>query len=273
MKSKLPRCPVETTMSLIDKKYKPLIWCAIFYGKKRFNEIRKNLGNISTKVLTANLRSMEESGLLTRTVYPEVPHHVEYNLTELGMSLEKVLHSMMDWGCAYKYEQEGIMPILTEDGILLAVSKASKNDLAEILELQRAAYQSEAALLGNYNIPPLKQTAEDLENDLVTSIFLKVIDDRDKIVGSVRGHAVDGSLLIGKLIVHPEMQGKGIGTKLLKEIERTSDCSRFELFTSSKSVRNIELYTRVGYSIFKEESVSDNLKFIYLQKTKSLQSE
>jgi len=265
---KLPRCPVETTISLIDNRWKPLIWCAIFYGKKRFGEIRKNIGAVSTKVLTSNLRSMEETGLLIRTIFPEIPPRVEYELTPLGRSLETVLYAMVEWGSGYKYDQEEIMPIRTSDGILLAISKAKKEDLKEILDLQYVAYQSEATLLGNKDIPPLKQSLEDIEKESESSLILKVIDDSEKIVGSVRGRLNNGTLHVGKLIVAPSMQGQTIGTKLLKEIERIGGGSRLELFTSSKSARNIKLYERVGYSIFKEEKIHEGLTFIHLQKDK-----
>ncbi|WP_310599193.1 GNAT family N-acetyltransferase [Desulfobulbus sp.] len=174
---------------------------------------------------------------------------------------------MVDWGCMYKYEDEGIMPIRTR-GTLLSISRAKKEDLHDILELQYMAYQSEAALLDNYEIPPLKQTFEDIKSEFSKSIFLKVTDENNKIVGSVRGRITEGALFIGKLIVDPDLQGEGIGKKLLQEIERIGECNRCELFTSSKSIRNIGLYENVGYLIFKEEQVSDGLSFIYLQKTK-----
>ena len=81
-----------------------------------------------------------------------------------------------------------------------------------------------------------------------------------------RAYSKDGTLYIGKLIVQPDMQGKGIGTALLHEIERVCPHRRYELFTSSMSVRNIKLYERTGYRIFREQQVSDNLKLIYLEK-------
>lgn len=102
----LPNCPVEVTLSLINDRWKVLIIRELLEGKKRFGEIRKALGNISTKVLTSNLRSMEDTGLLTRHVYPEVPPRVEYTLTDLGYSLKPVLYSMADWGLEYKSKIE-----------------------------------------------------------------------------------------------------------------------------------------------------------------------
>ena len=102
MDKTLPACPVETTLSLISDRWKVLIIRDLLGGTKRFGELRKSVGNVSQKVLTANLRSMEESGLLTRKVYAEVPPRVEYTLTETGMSLKPVLDAMQSWGEEYK---------------------------------------------------------------------------------------------------------------------------------------------------------------------------
>lgn len=98
----LPACPVETTLSLISDKWKVLILRDLMPGTKRFGELKKSVGNISQKVLTSQLRQMEESGLVTRTVYPEVPPRVEYALTELGGSLKPVLDALQSWGEEYK---------------------------------------------------------------------------------------------------------------------------------------------------------------------------
>ncbi len=102
MKRELPACPVETTLMLISDRWKVLIIRDLLDGTKRFGELKKSVGNISQKVLTSNLRSMEEDGLLTREVFPEVPPRVEYTLTETGYSLKPILDSMTDWGMAYK---------------------------------------------------------------------------------------------------------------------------------------------------------------------------
>lgn len=98
----LPACPVETTLTLISSKWKVLILRDLMTGTKRFGELKKSLGQVSQKVLTAQLREMEEDGLLTRTVYPEVPPRVEYTLTELGYSLKPILDAMWVWGEAYR---------------------------------------------------------------------------------------------------------------------------------------------------------------------------
>lgn len=102
----LPACPVETTLTLISDKWKVLILRDLLPGTKRFGELKKSVGNVSQKVLTAQLRQMEGSGLLVRTVYPEVPPRVEYTLTDLGYSLKPVLDAMQSWGEAYKSKQE-----------------------------------------------------------------------------------------------------------------------------------------------------------------------
>ena len=102
MEKKLPACPVETTLMLISDRWKVLIIRDLLDGTKRFGEIKKSVGNVSQKVLTANLRSMEDSGLLTRKVYPEVPPRVEYTLTKTGYSLKPILDAMVEWGTEYK---------------------------------------------------------------------------------------------------------------------------------------------------------------------------
>ncbi len=146
------------------------------------------------------------------------------------------------------------------------IIQAEQSDLKQILELQYLAYQSEAKLLNNYDIPPLKQTFEELQMEFQSGIFLKAVSEEDKIIGSVRGYINDNTLHIGKLIVHPAYQGKGIGTKLLAEIEQFYPKARYELFTSDKSIKNLDLYKKNGYTIFSEKQITSDLKFIYLEK-------
>ena len=98
----LPACPVETTLTLISSKWKVLIVRDLLASTKRFGELQRSVGNVSQKVLTAQLREMEEDGLVDRKVYPEVPPRVEYSLTELGRSLEPVLSAMWNWGEEYR---------------------------------------------------------------------------------------------------------------------------------------------------------------------------
>ena len=102
MSKELPLCPVEVTLMLISDRWKVLILRDLLSGTKRFGELKKSIGSISQKVLTSNLRSMEEDGLLTRKVYAEVPPRVEYTLTELGESLRPILFAMQEWGLAYQ---------------------------------------------------------------------------------------------------------------------------------------------------------------------------
>ena len=102
IKTELPACPVETTLTLIGDKWKVLILRDLLDGTKRFGELKKSIGGVSQKVLTAQLRAMEASGLVHREVYAEVPPRVEYSLTELGRSLKPILDSMVLWGRAYQ---------------------------------------------------------------------------------------------------------------------------------------------------------------------------
>ena len=104
----LPACPVETTLTLIGDKWKVLILRDLMTETKRFGELRRSVGNVSQKVLTAQLRAMEKSGLVHREVYAEVPPRVEYSLTELGKSLKPILDSMWAWGENYKKQCEGL---------------------------------------------------------------------------------------------------------------------------------------------------------------------
>ncbi len=104
MKKELPACPVETTLMLISNRWNVLILRDLMEGTKRFGELKKSLGDISQKVLTANLRAMEENGLLIRTVYTQVPPTVEYTLTDTGYSLKSVLEAMVQWGRKYQLQ-------------------------------------------------------------------------------------------------------------------------------------------------------------------------
>lgn len=101
-KSELPECPVATTVSIIGSKWKLLIIRNLLTRPWRFNELKRDLDGISQKVLTDSLRSLESDGIITRTVYPEVPPHVEYSLSELGESLRPIMDSMAAWGNEYK---------------------------------------------------------------------------------------------------------------------------------------------------------------------------
>lgn len=103
---KLPACPVETTLTLISDKWKVLILRDLLPGTKRFGELRKSIGHVSQKVLTAQLRQMEQSGLVNRKVYAEVPPKIEYSLTDVGYSLKPILDAMWTWGEEYQKKME-----------------------------------------------------------------------------------------------------------------------------------------------------------------------
>ena len=101
-KKELPACPVETTLMLIGDKWKVLILRDLMPGTKRFGELKKSIGSVSQKVLTAQLRDMEAQGLIHRQVYAEVPPRVEYSLTGLGRSLKPILDALWNWGETYQ---------------------------------------------------------------------------------------------------------------------------------------------------------------------------
>ena len=103
-KKELPACPVETTLTMISDKWKVLILRDLLTGTKRFGELNKSLTGVSQKVLTSQLREMEENGLVERKAYPEVPPRVEYSLTPLGRSLKPIMDAMWAWGEQYKQQ-------------------------------------------------------------------------------------------------------------------------------------------------------------------------
>ena len=143
---------------------------------------------------------------------------------------------------------------------------ANIEDAEQILTLQKLAYQREAEIYQDFSIPPLTQTIEKIKEEFENQIFLKATDGK-KIIGSVRAYSENDSCFIGRLIVHPEWQGKGIGTMLMENIETCfENIQRYELFTGIKSVRNIQLYNRLGYSSFKEQKINKFLSLIFMEK-------
>ena len=146
------------------------------------------------------------------------------------------------------------------------ITKAQKEDLKEILDLQYLAYQSEAALFGNKDIPPLKQTLEDVIDEYNEGLVLKMTDENGVIIGSVRAKEKDGTVYIGKLMVRPDHQKKGYGKRLLLEVEQYYPGKRYELFTSTRSKDNIRLYESDGYREFDRKAVDDELIFVYMEK-------
>ena len=148
----------------------------------------------------------------------------------------------------------------------MIIAPATVGDAKEILALQKLAYQSETQIYQDYTIPPLTQTLEEIEADLKRQLFLKA-SVSGQIVGSVRAYAQQETCFIGRLIVHPDYQKRGIGSQLMQEIEkRFPQVKRYELFTGGRSERNLHLYQKLGYRIVRDERVSEKLTLVFLEK-------
>ncbi len=154
---------------------------------------------------------------------------------------------------------------MVHTGDLMVYERATLDDLQEILDLQHLAFKSEARLLNNFDIPPMVQDYAGIKEEFDKGIFFKAVDN-GRIIGSSRGYIENGTGIIRKLIVHPDYRCRGIGSKLLYKIEQALDVKRYVVFTSNKSVSNLALTEVLGYSIFKQEKVTPNLTYIYLEK-------
>lgn len=147
------------------------------------------------------------------------------------------------------------------------IKDATPADAAEILALQRLAYQSEAELYGDWTIRPLTQTLEELVADCAALTVLKAVDETGAIVGSVRASLDHGVCRIGRLIVRPDRQGRGLGTALMAAIEaRFPKAERFALFTGGKSQGNLHLYGRLGYREVSRRAAGPTLTLVFLEK-------
>ncbi len=148
----------------------------------------------------------------------------------------------------------------------MTIEPATRNDAAEILALQRLAYVSEAEIYNDFGIQPLTQTLEGLEREFGTHSVFKAVRD-GRIIGSVRTVLDGGTCHVGKLIVHPEAQGLGIGSALMGHLEAFyREVARFELFTGHRSQRNLYLYAKLGFREFKRVQVSEHLWLVYMEK-------
>jgi ribosomal protein S18 acetylase RimI-like enzyme len=151
--------------------------------------------------------------------------------------------------------------------LTVLISPAVLGDAPAILALQRLAYQSEAKLYNDWSLPPLMQTLESLQDEFSRSIVLKAVD-AEHIIGSVRARAEDGIGQIGRLIVHPDHQGQGLGSELLKRAELAlREVATFELFTGTKSAANIRLYERLGYRISHTQDLSPTVSIAFMRKS------
>ena len=149
----------------------------------------------------------------------------------------------------------------------MIIEKATVKDAEELLALQKLAYRSEAEIYHDFSLPPLVQTLEGMKKDFVNQLFLKAVTEEGRILGSVRAYAKEGTCYIGRLIVHPDFQSQGIGTKLLNGMEGVfNTCQRFELFTGDQSERNLRLYQKLGYKIFKNAKMTDQTTIVFLEK-------
>jgi ribosomal protein S18 acetylase RimI-like enzyme len=154
--------------------------------------------------------------------------------------------------------------------LIIAIEKASPADAEEILKLQKLAYISEAELYDNFNIPPLTQTLEETREDFRNYIILKAVSG-GVIIGSVRGQINDeGACYIGRLMVHPDFQNHGLGTRLMNAIEAEFPrVDKFTLGTGQRSERNLYLYHKLGFTDAGYEKVTDSLTIMHLEKTKN----
>jgi ribosomal protein S18 acetylase RimI-like enzyme len=150
----------------------------------------------------------------------------------------------------------------------MTIEKAPLSDAEEILSLQKLAYRSEAEIYDDFSIPPLLQTLEEIKKDFENQVLLKATF-AGKIIGSVRAFVREGTCYIGRLIVHPDLQNQGIGAELMRGIEETfKEARRFELFTGHKSEKNLHLYEKLGYRVFKTVKANERLTIVFLEKIK-----
>lgn len=145
------------------------------------------------------------------------------------------------------------------------IELAEEADLEAILALQKLAYRSEAQRYNDFDLPPLRQTLAEIRADFTRMTFFKAVSG-ERIIGSVRGYAKDGTCYVGRLIVHPDVQNRGIGARLMQALERHFDTvQRYELFTGHKSEPALHLYHKLGYREFKRQAMPTHT-IVFLEK-------
>lgn len=151
--------------------------------------------------------------------------------------------------------------------MIIKIEAATEQDLDQILQLQKKAFYGQALIYNDFNLPPLIQTIEDLKEEFRLKTIYKVEQD-GKIIASIRCYIEDGILYLEKLIVDPDFQNRGIGTKIMTEIETkySSSVNLYALFTGHKSEKNLHIYHKLGYKEVRQKTIKDDLKLIYLEK-------
>jgi ribosomal protein S18 acetylase RimI-like enzyme len=147
----------------------------------------------------------------------------------------------------------------------IEIVQANKEDLAKILEVQYKAFLREAEEFNDFNIDPMTQTLEDMEEEYKTFTYLKAVDENGQIIGSIRGYVKNGTSYIGRTLVHPDYQGRGVGTAMIKKLEQINSAPRYEINSSIRCPQNIRFYERLGFKKFKETKTENN-GFVYLEK-------
>ncbi len=156
----------------------------------------------------------------------------------------------------------------------IKIEEAFINEAEILLILQKEAYKSEAEITGDIRIPPMAESIDDILKDFHDYTILKAVHN-DKIIGSVRAKINEGNICyIGRLMVHPDFQNRGLGKRLMKKIENIfSECNKYELFTGEKSTKNISLYQKLGYTVKYSEKMNDKVNLVYMEKKRRIVNE
>lgn len=150
----------------------------------------------------------------------------------------------------------------------IEINKAEASDADEILEIQKKAFQIQGEIYNDFSIPPLVESLNDINEDFKQKSIFKAVSPKGNILGSCRAYTKDNTCYISRLSVDPKYQSQGIGSRLVKFIEDYyfNRCNRFELYTGNKSRKNLALYKKLGYKVFKTEPYDENSDRVYLEK-------